>query len=177
MQVTVNPLPITPVYINVNNSLRLYDTTNLANYALQWYNGANPIPGATEFRYCATESSTYGLEVVDLATGCRNYYSLFIALNPLYDCTIGTAEAALLPLQVVPNPARDAATLQWPQALSGQAQFSMRDFSGRLLLQQTVAQGAQQLHIPLDDYANGVYLLDLLLPDGRRFGGKLVLLR
>lgn len=176
-QVTVHPLPTTPVYINVNNSLRLYDTTNLANYALQWYNGPNPIPGATEFRYCATASSEYGLEVVDLTTGCRNYYSLFITLNPLYDCTIGTSEAGVLPLNIQPNPAQTQATLQWPQALSEDAQLLLRDLSGRLLEQRRVAQGAQQINIPLDEYANGIYLLDLQLANGQRFSGKLVVLR
>lgn len=66
-----------------------------------------------------------------------------------------------VPLSVVvfPNPASDALGIRSISARSGDARITIRDHSGRLVLQEMVRirAGATQVTVALPDMANGAY--------------------
>jgi PKD repeat protein len=175
--VEIHPLPAQPVYVNVNNSLRLIDTLSLPTmYALQWYDGANPIPGATGFRYCATQNGNYGLLVTDLTTGCQNFYSSTIVHNPSFDCTVGANDIPLLALGIFPNPASDAVQIRLNQNLPNGGTLRVWDATGRLIKMMTLAAGAEILTMECGDLSVGFFTLEILA-DGFRGVGKLAVIR
>ncbi len=175
--VEIHPLPAQPVYVNVNNSLRLIDTTSLpTTYALQWYDGASAIPGATGFRYCATQNGNYGLLVTDLATGCQNFYSSTIVHNPNFDCTVSAYEAPSLAFGIFPNPASDAAQIRLEKNLPSGGLLRVWDATGRLAKTTTLAPGAEIFTVECGDLSAGIFMLEILT-DGFRGIGKLTVMR
>jgi hypothetical protein len=175
--VEIHPLPDSPLYVNVNNSLRLADTLSLpAQYSLQWYDGDDPIPGATGFRYCATENGDYGLLVTDLATGCQNFYASTVVYNPNFDCTVGTSEVAVLALGIFPNPAFDAVQIRLNQNLPDGGLLRVWDAAGRLVKTERLATGADVVRLDCGDLNAGFFTLEILA-DGFRGIGKLAVIR
>ncbi len=174
--VAINPLPASPLFVNINNSLRLADTTALpAEYALQWFNGTTPIPGATGFRYCAIDSGNYGLLVTDLATGCINFYSATVMFDPNFDCTVGTNTPGLLALGIFPNPASDLVTVQLDRSLPNGALLRLWDATGRLVRTDNLAP-ADNFILECSDLSSGLFTLEIVA-DGFRGTGKLVVVR
>ncbi len=175
--VQINPLPALPFFVNIHNSLRLADTTMLpASYALQWYKGDDPIPGETGFRYCATETGNYGLQLTDLATGCINYYESPVLFDPNFDCTIGTFEANQLALGIFPNPASDQVQIHFGALPSGGGRYRMWDVTGRIVTEGPVSGGADVLQLSCSNLTTGVYAVEILA-EGLRGSGKVVVIR
>lgn len=175
--VEIYPLPASPLYVNINNSLRLMDTTALpAEYALQWYNDDDPIPGETGFRYCATESGDYGLLVTDLATGCMSFYSSTVIYDPNFDCTVGTDEAPLLALGIFPNPAFDWAQIHLNQNLTAGGTLRVWDAAGRLVKTMPLPAGADFYTLDCGELNAGFFTLEIVA-DGFRGIGKLAVMR
>ena len=175
--VEIYPLPASPLYVNINNSLRLMDTTALpAEYALQWYNDDDAIPGETGFRYCATESGDYGLLVTDLATGCMSFYSSTVTYDPDFDCTVGTDETPLLALGIFPNPAFDWAQIHLNQHLPSDATLRVWDAAGRLVKTMPLPAGADFYTLDCDELNAGFFTLEIVA-DGFRGIGKLAVMR
>jgi hypothetical protein len=167
--------PALPAFVNLNNSLRLFDTLALpAEYSLQWYNGDSPIPGETGFRYCATTSGNYGLLVTDEATGCSNFYVQTVVHNPNFDCTVGTDAPAPGFARLFPNPASDWLRLEWAEPLSDEATLRLWDATGRLLRQMPVPAGQQFLELRLDGLPYGLLSLELHTAQGV-LNGRVVL--
>lgn len=175
--VEIHPLPMQPVYVNVHNSLRLIDTLSLPTmYTLQWYNGANPIPGATGFRYCATQNGNYGLLVTDLATGCQNFYSSTIVYDPNFDCTVSTSEAPSLAFGIFPNPAFDMAQIRLNETLPNGGTLRVWDATGRLVRTSTLPAGAEIFTVECGDLSVGMFIVEILADDFRGVG-KLTVIR
>jgi hypothetical protein len=174
--VEIYPNPEQPDYVNVNNSLRLIDTTELPDeYALQWYNSGDLIPGATGFRYCATANGDYGLLVTDLATGCTSFYDTTIIYDPNFDCTVGTSEAPLLALGIFPNPAFDVVQIRLNQNLPDGGTLRVWDATGRLVKTKTLAAGAF-FTLECGDLNAGLFTLEIVA-DGFRGLGKVAVMR
>ena len=174
--VQIFAVPAQPVYVNINNSLRLADTTALpANYSLQWYSGSSPIPGATGFRYCATETGNYGLLVTDEDTGCTSFYATPVVFDPNFDCTVGTNETFSQALGIFPNPASGAVYIRFGQLPSGGGACRVWDLTGRIVYAGRVPGGADNLMLPVADLNEGVYTVELTA-DGVRGVGKLVVM-
>ncbi|MBK7939311.1 MAG: hypothetical protein IPJ82_20500 [Lewinellaceae bacterium] len=175
--VQIFPAPAQPVYVNVNNSLRLVDTTALPpDYSLQWYNGNDPIPGETGFRYCATSNGNYGLLVTDNATGCTSFYATPVIYDPNFDCTIGTNEASQLAVGIVPNPASESVRITFGQLPPGGGQYRVWDVTGRLINTGLLPGAAENLVLPCYTFNTGVFTVEVLA-DGIRGVGKLVVVR
>ncbi|MBX2893054.1 MAG: PKD domain-containing protein [Saprospiraceae bacterium] len=175
--VEIYPLPDSPLYINVNNSLRLVDTSALpAQYALQWYNGNDPIPGETGFRYCATQSGNYGLLVTDLATGCMSFYSSTVMYDPSFDCTVSAGEVAALVLGILPNPAAEQVQVRWGKPLSNGGSLRLWDAAGRLVKTMPLADGANAHSFDCGDVNVGYYTVEIVT-EGFRGIGKLAVMR
>lgn len=175
--VKFHPLPAEPVYVNDRNNLELQDTTNLpANYALQWFLFAGPIAGATGFEYCAQMNGTYTLQVTDLTTGCTASYATTVAIDPNYDCTVGTGDIATGQLKIFPNPASDRITLQLAEPLAENGVLRVWDVAGRLVDQRQAVSGNTQIDLDGSSWQQGMYFLELSAGTWR-YIGRLVMNR
>lgn len=173
--VTVYPLPLLPVFDSYKNRLRLIDTVQLpVMYSLQWYQNNQPIPGATEFTYCAQLEGLYGLLITDLTTGCSNFYTMSVLTNPAFDCTTGTHDLAQLPFGLLPNPATEATLLRLDQPLTDPGVLRAWDAAGRLVYTQFVSIGTTDISVDCARWPNGWFLLELQ-SGGSRGLAKLVL--
>ena len=167
-QVNIHPLPESPAFSNLNNSLRLFDTLALpADYSLQWYSEAAPIPGETGFRYCATASGTYGLLVTDLSTGCTNFFSQLVVYNPAFDCTVGTNDPATLAMGIFPNPAQETLHIRLEKALSSDGLLRIWDATGRLTRTIPMAAGTSALSVDCTALVSGLFTLEMISTEGR----------
>jgi hypothetical protein len=174
--VEIHPLPDSPLYTNINNSLRLNDTTSLPDpYALQWFAGNNAIPGATGFRYCATESGNYGLLLTDLSTGCQSYYSSFVTYDPDFDCTVGTSDVPLLVLGIYPNPAQDRLHVTLDRPLPSDGLLNLWDAAGRLVHSDALTAGALQYTLDCSGLPAGFFTVEMTA-DGFRGLGKVTIM-
>lgn len=82
----------------------------------------------------------------------------------LTEATISSADETLLAVsavQVSPNPAREQALLRFVAATERAYQVQVTDLWGRVVwsLQQTFAAGAQELPLPMTDWAAGIYMV------------------
>ena len=160
--VTVYAPPLLPVYSVYRNQLRFTDTLQLpALYSLQWYNGANPIPGETGFTYCAQLEGLYGLLLTDLTTGCTSFFAMEVLADPAFDCTTGTNDLALLPFGLLPNPAMEAVLLRLAQPLADPALLRVWDAAGRLVHTQLLPAGSGDMPVDCAAWPNGLFLLEL----------------
>ncbi|MFN0035768.1 MAG: PKD domain-containing protein [Saprospiraceae bacterium] len=170
-QVVYHPLPAPPVWFNYNNSLRLTDTTALpAQYSLQWYYAGIPIPGETGFWYCSMESSTYGLVVTDLATGCTSSYSAPVAHNSSFDCTVGTKLPEAQPFDILPNPTAGAVLLRLHEPLQSGGLIRVWDATGRVVQTLRADVGANAVPLELGALSAGVYAVEILAEGFRGLG-------
>ncbi len=166
--------PAEPVFANDRNNLELIRIDLLpAQYSLQWYLQGIPIPGANGFEYCAQRDGTYTLEVTDLKTGCSSRFSMTVTVNPAFDCTLSTEQRREESLTLLPNPTSGAAWLRLKRALSGEAQLRLWDIDGRLLQEQAVAAGQEQILLPTAALRAGLYVVELQMGNDR-FWGRLV---
>ncbi|MCA0237112.1 MAG: T9SS type A sorting domain-containing protein [Bacteroidetes bacterium] len=166
--VSIYELPGSPAFYNYNNSLRLFDTLALPeNYGLQWYNGAEALPGETGFWYCAMQSGTYGLEVTDLTTGCTNFFSQLVVYNPNFDCTIGTKDLNTLSMAIFPNPAHERLQVRFAEPVSGDGVLRMWDATGRLVQSFAVTSGTSVLDVDCSRLPAGMYALEIMTATGK----------
>lgn len=175
--VEIYPLPAVPFFINDRNNLEMTDTLNVpANFALQWYLFAAPIPGATGFTYCALQSGTYILEITDLNNGCKNEYMMAVTFNPAYNCTLAAGEANLSVLNIFPNPATEEVTVQLDIPLVSDANLRLWDVAGRQVQNIPAAAGTDRLVLNVGSLSPGWYAVELT--DGeQRFVGRLAIVR
>ena len=175
--VTVYSMPIVPVYDVYHNLLRLQDTLLLpAQYSLQWYNGPDPIPGATGFTYCIEQEGLYGLLLTDLATGCTNFYASRVIVDPTFDCTTGTNEPVLSGFTILPNPASTAMLMHLDKATTGNTLLRIWDAGGRLVHTEAVDAGAVDIPVDCQAWPNGLFFLELRSGSFRNMG-KLMLIK
>lgn len=165
--VGIYPKPASPIYININNLLVVKDSLGFpsAQYALQWYKDNDPIPGATDYRYCTKSSGSYGVEVTDLITKCTSYYGATVAFNPnVANCFSSTGEAAYVPLGIFPNPAHDEVQVRLIEQLPVTASLRLWDTAGRLVRTASLSVGTDSFSVDCSDLPNGVFTLEVLAP-------------
>lgn len=175
VEVVFHPLPLVPYFNNNNNRLTVADTNQLPpTYGLQWYNLAAPIPGETGLTYCVQQTSTYGLEVTDLATGCKNFFQAPIVFNPSFDCTVGSWEVRVGRISVFPNPATDAVVVQFDSPILANGRLRVFDLTGKTLLEMAVGAGSERATFDCAQLPAGVFSLEFSEENGLRQVGKLV---
>ncbi|MFT7589939.1 MAG: hypothetical protein ACI959_002160 [Limisphaerales bacterium] len=82
------------------------------------------------------------------------------------DVPTGIDNLADLNLELYPNPATDFATLSTGKPLQ-EASLFLVDLQGRIHLQKTVS-GLNSMHIPLEDLAEGMYLVQIATNKGQK---------
>jgi hypothetical protein len=175
--VTFNPLPSIPFFVNDRNNLELFDSTFLpTQYALQWIQNGDSIPGATGFDYCASESGNYGLQVLDLATGCSNFFSANVVYDPSFDCSVGIKTLPQASLSIFPNPANDMAMLKLNSGFSiNDGRLRVWDKMGRLLQTTDIQANIDFFELNCAIFPAGTYTVEIVGATVRMVG-KLVLL-
>lgn len=177
--VGIYPKPAPPLYININNLLLVKDSLLFpsAQYALQWYKDNDPIPGATDYRYCTKTSGSYGVQVTDLITGCTSYYGATVAYNPnVANCFSSTGEVAYAPLGVFPNPTASEVQIRLPEPLPASAMLRLWDTAGRLVRTSPLSAGTDSFPMDCSDLPNGVFTLEVV-SESLRALGKVVVVR
>ena len=171
-----NPAP--PIYTYNKNRLIINDTVSIPmpEYTLQWFNGNTLIPGATGYRYCATSSGSYGVQVTHVATGCSSYYAATVSYDPAYNCLVGTDEASIQSLGIFPNPTTDRVEVRLQQPLPADAMLRLWDGTGRLVRTASVAAGTDLFSMDCSQLSNGVFALEIQSAAFRALG-KVVVVR
>jgi hypothetical protein len=118
----------------------------------QWYFNGQPISGATQSTYLATESGIY--TVISIEDVCES------ALSEGFLVTISGVEEHDTRILLYPNPCRDYLVLQGMQAIG--ASYSVYDTLGRIVLE-GVASGTR-VRIETKALGSGIY--HLVLADG-----------
>jgi subtilisin-like proprotein convertase family protein len=76
-------------------------------------------------------------------------------------------------MQVSPNPARDRLLIRLPEVLSADAELRLTDVMGRVVLENVMPAGKQQMELGLAGKAPGVYALRLRA-GGKEFSAKVI---
>lgn len=166
-EVSFPPIPVSPVFLNDDNLLSMYDPGSLPEaYQLQWYLNGLPIDGANSTDYCAEASGAYRLEVIDLSSGCSSYYSLEVNYNPAFPgCMPSAATEVASPfgLNVFPNPATGMIRAEGVLP-AGRARLRLFNAQGQLLDVREVQNpgvGPFSVEINLEPFPPALYLLEV----------------
>ncbi|MFD2719066.1 beta strand repeat-containing protein [Hymenobacter monticola] len=166
IQVTAIPLPATPtvtVSYPTRSTALFTSSAAPAGTTYQWYQGSNPIAGATSQTYTATGTTTptgYSVRFISTTGNCQSAPSTPVTITATTQPLAGSA------LHLFPNPtATGMLTLQL-QGYSKAVQLSVYDAVGRVVLTQQVAAGQSQTQLNLSAAAAGVYTLRVTTEGG-----------
>ncbi len=128
----------------------------------QWYMDGNPIQGATDPNYEATQSGQYTLEVTD-SNGC-----VYITNEFTVSISSTNELSGLTSLQILPNPVKTQFTLFLESDKVLDLNLKIVDISGKPTLTEKVnLNGSFQKSFDLSAFSSGVYLLHLEHESGK----------
>jgi PKD repeat protein len=160
--------PASPVFVNDNNLLSLFDTGILPdNYSLQWFLDDEAIENATELEYCIAVSGLYKLVLTNEDTGCESFYDLTINYDPDFENCITDTEEVLADflnrIELYPNPARMQTDLLVDLKEAMDLEWSLINTFGMTLQYQQnfFPAGINSLPISLVAYPKGMYFLQI----------------
>ncbi|MCB0773386.1 MAG: T9SS type A sorting domain-containing protein, partial [Flavobacteriales bacterium] len=92
---------------------------------------------------------------------------------------VGFLDREQSPVHLFPNPAQDKLNVIFNSAMEGTAVVTLTDASGRPVLRHgtTAHRGQCNTAIQLDQISNGLYAVDITLPDGSAIRGHRFLKR
>ncbi len=171
VEIIINDLPEVPSFFNENNLLTIENPGDLpTNVTLQWSVNGTAIEGANDLAFCAEMDGTYTLEVTDNDTGCTNSFSLDVIYDPDFvNCTSSITDIGIEQLVLYPNPVQNDLRLEMFTGQQMPLSIVLFDVNGKQLQQQLVEQYGQMTHtLFMQDYAAGLYLLQVRTPYGSR---------
>jgi hypothetical protein len=132
--------------------------------SFQWYNGTNPISGATKQYYLTKQPGEYHVQSVDIF-GCQNISNKI---------TAGTAS-----LTVYPNPAAERLTLTVRCKSTGKAIVRIINSSGTRILEYQVDKEDTELIKELDiqSLQSGIYSVEVLVDNEEKLDTRLVVIK
>ncbi len=156
-----------PVNVNVTEGDHSL-TAEAEDAAYQWLDCNNdyaPVEGATSQTFSPQYSGSYAVEVT-MNTGCVDtsacYYVISVGLEQHSGEDL---------LSIYPNPAKDRV---WIDAGARAIRhIAIRDFSGRLLLSESYADGKNRIVLSPDSYESGVYSVEIQLDNNNIVHRKL----
>jgi len=165
------PTPPAPIFSNTDNILRLFDASLLpTNSLLQWYQEGNLLAEEGQ-EICISENGMYGLEVLDMDTGCSTLYETSIVANESIDCTTATTDlsAYVSSAKLYPNPTTGLFYLEinLHQPIETPS-LQIINALGQIVYQQhfTNLSNSQQLELNLAAQARGLYWVVLKSREG-----------
>ncbi len=150
------------ISVNVDTSVSVSGNSinsNQSNAAYQWYSCLTGIiNGATSQSFIAPQSGSYS---VSITIGDCNTFSNCIGVT-----VTGLDETLSAPsILFYPNPIGQALHIK-SLSISGATILRLADISGRIIMERNLMlQSGQDLQIPLNDMASGIYMIQLLNAD------------
>lgn len=154
IQVTINPLPNTPV-ISVNGSI-LTSSNATGN---QWYKDSVAISNATEQTYTATVSGAYTVKTTDAVTGCVSKRSSSVGMMLLgLDETLASNE-----FKVYPNPNDGKFNLKFNLEQRANVKIRVTNMLGQVVYENMLFnfEGLHAEEIDLTNYSKGQYVINV----------------
>ncbi len=154
IQVTINPLPATPV-ISVNGSV-LTSSNATGN---QWYKDTVVIPGATNQTFTALVSGAYTVKTTDAVTGCVSKRSSSVGMLLLgLDETLGSNE-----FKVYPNPNDGKFTVKFNAEKRANVKIRVSNLLGQVVYENMLFdfEGMHSEVVDLSKYSNGQYVINV----------------
>ncbi len=143
---------ITPAYRN-------WKSGNVPNYGL----AIKPIDG-----FCNNACVILGMLSSDDTTFAGTHRPYL----EIYSGGVGVAEAQQIKTRFFPNPAHNAAVIEFQSTFVGPVELHVLDYTGRTVSTQTetMDMGLQRITIDLEKLANGMYTYRLTTPSGNSSG-------
>ncbi len=163
LSVHINNQPQAPTIQRNSDTLEIVNPTGAT---VQWLLNNAPIPGATSVQYVATSIGTYTVRLTS-SQGCA-------VLSPPLSVVTDLASDKNLNLHLYPNPADNELILSL-EGVSGAVSVSIVGADGRSLpkMKMNAQSGAINQTIPVGYLAQGVWMVEITLPNGtiqrRRF--------
>ncbi len=172
LRLDFSPLPAAPVFVNDNNTLRLFDEQALPrNFSARWWFNGNTLPEATnKTSICASASGLYELEIVDSATGCLSRFSRPVTFDPTFaGCRTTSAEDRFQELaaevRIFPNPTDGQLLLRVELRQAVALALTMRNTIGAMIYHREYSDttGQSQFELDIREQPAGIYLLEVTL--------------
>ena len=122
--------------------------------------GSTTIAGATNSTYVAKYNGVYRCLVTIISTGCSKSSG---SIPVTASCKI--ADTFELEMYVNPNPTIDEIYLQISEELNNDANIRIYNLTGSLLIEKTLPAYSQTININLENFATGMYILELQTAD------------
>lgn len=154
VQVTINPLPNTPV-ITVNGSILKSSNPN----GNQWYLDSLAIPNATAQTYTATTSGAYTVRTTDSLTGCVSKRSSSVGMILLgLDESFGANE-----FKVYPNPNDGKFTLKFNLVQRANVKIRVSNMLGQVVYENMLYnfEGIYSEELDLSSQSKGQYVINV----------------
>lgn len=149
----LEPVPATPV-LSIDNTLSVSE-----GEAWQWYINGNPIEGATDSNYTATESGIYSV-VITYASGCT------IESNDIEFIFIPVNEIEKKSILIFPNPALDIIQIAGPEQIEITA-YRLYNMQGQPVISIENPNSGYEFSINVSHLSAGLYNLKLDTKQGQ----------
>lgn len=127
-------------------------TCNLDNVSYQWFNGVNPISGATAKTYTAAATGNYSVAVANLSLSlCAKKSTETTYTAPTVSINNSTNQL----VQIYPNPVKDVMKIQ----SDNQYQYQITNAIGQLILVGKISTGENQISLDGLNLTSGLYLI------------------
>lgn len=127
-------------------------TCNLDNVSYQWFNGANPISGATAKTYTAAATGNYSVAVANLSLAlCAKKSAETTYTAP----TVSINNSSNQLVQIYPNPVKDVMKIQ----SDNHFQYQITNAIGQLILVGKISTGENQISLDGLNLTSGFYLI------------------
>lgn len=163
VEITVDELPIVPIFENTNNLLQLIDETNLTdNLEIEWYLEGELLAGETNTNLCAETSGNYTLRLRDPNSGCESEFSELIMVDPtIINCNVSnTNQLTINSLRLYPNPVQDQLFVSFEATADRQFQVRLVNSIGQIITQ-TIWQGGGIYGLDMNALSSGWYVLQV----------------
>ncbi len=130
----------------------------------QWYRNGQPVDGATDSVFTASETGAYTVEVTD-SSGCSGM-SVVYNLTTMNYVDVADPEWLAAQIRIYPNPASSFVRIDAPVAVH----VRVYGMDGKMVLRQQDAQEVQLEALP-----DGVYMMDISNEDGVRIRAERIM--
>ena len=151
--VTVNPLPPVPTIMQNGNVL-----ASSASTGNQWFLNGNPINGATNQFYTATQNGFYQVQVTDV-NGCTNISA------PYNFVLAGLSNYLSTPVEVYPNPSKGVFNIDLTQFSEKPLSLEIYNALGEIIYSLKGGDLKGVLHVDITGFARGFYFLRINTPN------------
>jgi hypothetical protein len=138
---------IGPLSVNGN----IISADNFSGVTYQWMLTGQPIAGATQSSYTATESGNYSVEITT-ANDCS------VSTSEVFVQVIGVSELNAAGISIYPNPVSDILTIRFSDG--GAQSISIFDALGQVVYQNKNLTSEQKM-IDVSGFASGTYTLEI----------------